>query len=620
LRLPADRVKFGRKRFRTLSLNFRSTFMRLGTAFGLLAATFWWVGGCSDERPALPPMPIADGPLDLNVVYPEADELISTPDSNWVMGSVGHGRAWVTVNGRTARVFPNGSFLAFLAVPPAGEARYDIAAWLDADTVRTTVPIRRPLAFRSGAPVALAVDAGTLTPSDSMVLRDNEPVTVSVRAPADVEAWLRLPGGSQRRPLRNTRADPMSWATEVPARSLRRGGELWVARGADSTRLSVPPVRAPSDASPQRARLVDVPSAVDGERVVAGRSEPGGPLRWFLLAGTPVEVTGRAGDLTRVRLDGSTEAWVRTTDVRIDPAPTTTAASAPVLGEVSLIASSEGVDLVLPLPEPAPFLVEPVGNSLVLTVHGVTSAGGGSVASVDPLVRRVRRARQSGDRVRFTVELAGPVFGYGMVWQDGALVLRIRRPPLVDRDSPLRGLTIAVDPGHPPLGATGPTGLTEAEATLQIARRLQRLLERRGARVVLTRTTSEPVRLGERPIVARRADAHALVSIHLNAFGEGKDPFEERGTSTFYYYRHAEPLARSIHRGLLQNMGLRDQGVSTSSLELTRVTWMPAVLCEGAFLTVPEQEAALRTAPFQEAYARGIVEGLEEYFASLRGP
>ena len=36
---------------------------------------------------------------------------------------------------------------------------------------------------------------------------------------------------------------------------------------------------------------------------------------------------------------------------------------------------------------------------------------------------------------------------------------------------------------------------------------------------------------------------------------------------------------------------------------------MPAILCEGAFLMIPEQEAALRTPAFQSAYARGVDEG-----------
>jgi N-acetylmuramoyl-L-alanine amidase len=47
---------------------------------------------------------------------------------------------------------------------------------------------------------------------------------------------------------------------------------------------------------------------------------------------------------------------------------------------------------------------------------------------------------------------------------------------------------------------------------------------------------------------------------------------------------------------------------------------MPAILCEGMFVIMPDQEAALRTVEFQKRYAMGIVEGLEEYFRSMVAP
>jgi N-acetylmuramoyl-L-alanine amidase len=590
--------------------------MLLRTSLALFASFLMSLSaGCSDARPALPPMQMAQGPLDVRVVYPGFDALIATPDSNWVMGSIGNGQARVMVNGREGRVFPNGSFLAFLAVPPAGAEHYEVVAWLDADTARLTLPIRRSAEAGFFPTGPLAIDPATLTPQDSSSLRDEEVVSVSVRAPADVTAWVRLPGGIQPRHLGNTSADPTHWAAEVRARDLRRGADLWVARGSDTLRLAVPPIQAPPEGVEAWGWLGGDPHDADSERIIVARTEPNGPFGWYLLPGTRVELTGRIGDNLRIRLDGGTEAWVRTRDVSLPASPRT--ARAQVLGEASFAPSAEGVDLILPLRERPPFLVEHKGNSLVLTLYGVSAAGGEEISSTDPLVRRVRRTRGAEDRLRFTIELDRAPLGYAAHWQDNAFVLRIRRPPQVERAAPLRGLTIAVDPGHPPLGAVGPTGLHEAEATLEIAQRLQRLLEQRGARVVLTRTTGDSVSLRDRPIIAQRANAHALVSLHLNAFGEGKNPFDKRGTSTFYFFPHAKPLARSIHRELLRHMGLHDQGVSVSNLELTRVTWMPSVLAEGAFITIPEQEAALRTAAFQEAYARGIADGLEAYFRSF---
>jgi N-acetylmuramoyl-L-alanine amidase len=64
-------------------------------------------------------------------------------------------------------------------------------------------------------------------------------------------------------------------------------------------------------------------------------------------------------------------------------------------------------------------------------------------------------------------------------------------------------------------------------------------------------------------------------------------------------------------------MGLRDLGVHYQNIAIGRTTWMPALICEGAFLMIPEQENALKTPDFQERYARGVADGIEAYFRSI---
>lgn len=152
---------------------------------------------------------------------------------------------------------------------------------------------------------------------------------------------------------------------------------------------------------------------------------------------------------------------------------------------------------------------------------------------------------------------------------------------------------------------------------LAVGERMRGLLEQRGATVVMTRTTPEPVPLADRPIIARRANAHALVSIHLNALPDGVNPFSANGTETYFLHPQAEPLARAAQRRMVERMGLRDNGVYSRTLALARPTWMPSILAEGAYIMIPEQEAALRTPGYQEAYARALVEALEDFFREM---
>ena len=153
--------------------------------------------------------------------------------------------------------------------------------------------------------------------------------------------------------------------------------------------------------------------------------------------------------------------------------------------------------------------------------------------------------------------------------------------------------------------------------TLAVGLVVQQMLEQRGATVVMTRSTPNPVALGDRPIIARKADANALVSIHLNALPDGINPFTSNGSGAYYFRSHSIALARELERAMVARMGLRNLGINYDNLRLARPTWMPAVLCEGAFLMIPEQENALRTPEFQRAYASAIVDGLESYFRSL---
>ena len=233
-------------------------------------------------------------------------------------------------------------------------------------------------------------------------------------------------------------------------------------------------------------------------------------------------------------------------------------------------------------------------------------------------MRDVTWEQVNSDRVRYSVLLRHAPFGYLVFWERGAIVLRVRRPPVVNRDRPLAGLVIVVDPGHPPIGSTGPTGLYEGDAVLAVAERARLLLEARGATVVMTRVTPAAVALAERPVIARRANADAFVSIHLNALGDGTNPFRAAtGTGTYFFHDHAEPLARAVQRALVRRLGLLDAGINYDNLAVARFTWAPAILCEGAFIIIPEQEAALRNPEFQQRYALGIVEGVEEYFRQL---
>ena len=585
----------------------------------------------------LPPVPLVVGELAPKVVYPLPNQLIQSRDSNFIFGSVGNGHAQLAINGVPVKVLPNGSFIAYLANPSAARPGYDLVVALGADTARLSHPVR----LRPASPVLsltgpLVVDSGSVRPAGRLALRDDELVRVSVRAPgnANVE-WRSDAGGCVRLVSALTPADspgvgglattsvparyvtdPDRWATDIPARMLRAPSRLLIARGSDSVRLVLPAIESIAHSGLWAMLGADSLAVGDTDRVITGRPIPGGTYKWLLIPGTVVKVTGWSGQFARVQLDDALEIWVNRSDTRLLPSGWSPPPR--VAGNAQIIPDSAWVDFRIPMASRPPFLVEEGDRSIALTLYGV-SANTDIInyAFNDSLVKQVGWRQLSAGRARYTLQLATQPYGYLAFWDGDAFVLRVRRPPRVDPKHPLEGLTIAVDPGHPPIGATGPTGLYEADAVLAVGEKVREMLAHRGATVVMTRTTPAPVGLGDRPIMARRANANALVSIHLNALPDGVNPFRTHGTGTYFFHAQSEPLARALQNGMLERMGLPNLGVNYDNLALARPTWMPAVLCEGAFIIMPAQEAALRTDEFQAAYARGIVDGLESYFRSL---
>jgi N-acetylmuramoyl-L-alanine amidase len=139
------------------------------------------------------------------------------------------------------------------------------------------------------------------------------------------------------------------------------------------------------------------------------------------------------------------------------------------------------------------------------------------------------------------------------------------------------------------------------------------MLEKEGAKVLMTRYGHENVPLYDRPKMAENWGADILISVHNNALSDGVNPFYNNGTSAYYYYPHSKALAEAIHKRMLKATGLPDHGLYYGNLVLTRYSSVPSVLIECAFMMIPEQEAMLKTNDFQRKCAGAIKDGIEDF-------
>jgi N-acetylmuramoyl-L-alanine amidase len=592
---------------------------------------------------ALPPVPPVHGALKIVVAHPVQGSEVAFGDSTFVFGTVGDGSATLTVAGEPVTVAPNGAWLAWVAFPHDSAPSVTLIARHGQDSARMVLHVvRSDWVRQSGA----WVDAHSFAPIGGIWIPAGEPLPLSVRAAPGASVRLLLPGGEIVRfvadsiadappaairafdrddrnlrfaPLGDryvatlrseinpaaSRSDPLDSVRVIPP-----GPTLEVSLGSNTTRIPWPLAVTRSSQAPFAVVLHDAPpQSGHADPLTIGRTFPAGTYTWFLPPGTRARADMVANNEVRLRMSRDAIAWVPLNDVHRAAAPED--ARRAVMGSPTLTADSSGAQLRIPLTRPVPHSVDESDRGLTITLFDAVSDANWTRYGADQRFVQLLTWRQDAeDRVVLNVTFDRPLWGWRVRVDGTDLVFDFRAPPAVDIDHPLKGRRFVVDAGHPPGGACGPTGLCEPEANLNIAKIVRDELTAAGATVIMTRTGPGDVGLWPRVALADSVDAELLVAIHNNALPDGVNPFTNNGTSTFFNHPHSLALARAVQSRLVANLGRRDLGIARGDLALTRPTWYPAILTEGLYMMIPEQEAALRTVEGQRRYAMGVVEGI----------
>jgi N-acetylmuramoyl-L-alanine amidase len=224
------------------------------------------------------------------------------------------------------------------------------------------------------------------------------------------------------------------------------------------------------------------------------------------------------------------------------------------------------------------------------------------------------------------------------------------RAPIVTRMGPR---PVVIDPGHggDDIGATSPTGVTEKEVVLAVARRLARVLESRGHAVRLTRDGDSSRALTDRTALANRLDATVFISLHANA----STVASVAGAETYYMsldgatdaaaaatadlenragsssnerspldlilwdlaqadvLNESSKLALRVQGRLNERLGLRDRGVKQAPFVVLTGATMPAILVEVGFLSNPSEAERLTQSASQQQIAEALAASIEDF-------
>jgi N-acetylmuramoyl-L-alanine amidase len=218
---------------------------------------------------------------------------------------------------------------------------------------------------------------------------------------------------------------------------------------------------------------------------------------------------------------------------------------------------------------------------------------------------------------------------------------------------------IVIDPGHGghDPGAKG-KGVTEAELVLDVALRLEKLLQQvPGVDVILTRRTDEFIQLPERTAIANREGADLFLSIHANASASGQAHGIETYFLNFANNQSAAAVAARENAASTQAMGglpdfvkaiamnnkldesrdfalhvqrsmvdrqrttnktLKDLGVKQAPFVVLIGANMPSVLAEMGFVTNVQEAKLLKANAYRQKIAESLFAAIRKYQTSLK--
>jgi N-acetylmuramoyl-L-alanine amidase len=590
----------------------------------------------------------------VSVIYPKEGAQIGVSDSTFIFGSLTP-KSKLRINGFEVKVHPNGAFLAFLPLKPAespakggGDFVFELIASNKQGVSTKRVEVKVPKPILSVPEDSFCIVKGSFLPKKDMILTAGDILEVGFRGTPKCKAYFSIEGLVSNIPMTESppKIQPFSrlwrdqgesyWEKQVFGEGL--GEEELLLKGVytgsyiikntdkvDSARIifklskkSNKDTTSITDSSQSRItiRQDEIPQIVEftGSSVIARAGPKLGYLLLYQPPGIRAQATGKVGEWVRLKLAEGEDVWVHQDSIKYLPLGTPIPKS--ILTSMQTQTEDKKTQLRIFLQEKLPFRVEQQLNppALLLTIYGVTSNTDRIRYDLkDKLIKEIEWAQPEKEVYQLKIYLnLEQQWGYDVFYEGSVLILEIKDQPKLNGQ--LRGLKIAVDPGHSPdPGAVGPTGLEERVVNLEIAKKLKKILQQNGAEVILTRSGMDSLALYDRPKIAIQEKCDILISVHNNALPDGINPFYNNGTSTYYYHPQAFALAKEIQKELVEKLSLPDYGIYYGNLALTRPTQLLAVLVECTFIMIPEQEELLRTEKFQEKCAHAICDGILKF-------
>jgi len=478
----------------------------------------------------------------------------------------------------------------------------------------------------------LWIDERSVEPRYALELLPEDIVLISFQGSPGQDGFIEVdPGGVKVLCSRDDHEDYSLYQAELPLQKLAAGNSYQVILHL------VPPEDTSGIANYSfqlqhsiRIREADdfplVRTREDNARLTytLGPSRLGAPIRSELGKGIILKTNGKIGDHYRIRLSRVETGMIHQSSVEELSAETVHPSY--FITNMSCYPAKNADVLAIPYLEPIPYEVypDPDQHRITITLFGAkTSSTWITHHRGRKIIDKVTWKQTTPETYQVYVNLKTPkIWGYEIRPVGKLLVLRIKYPPKYDLNNkkPLTGLKVAIEAGHggSNTGAIGLSGLLEKDINLDLSLKLEELCKSMGAEVLQVRESDRDMSLIEKRDTARLSDADMLISIHANAGGIEKGYLGASGTSTYYNNPFWAPLAETVYNRLLE-LALDPFGVIGSfNYTVIRVTQMPSILVEQAFMSHAEDEEKLADSQFREQIAEKIYQGMIDYLNYMK--
>lgn len=182
-------------------------------------------------------------------------------------------------------------------------------------------------------------------------------------------------------------------------------------------------------------------------------------------------------------------------------------------------------------------------------------------------------------------------------------------------------VVIVVDPGHggEDPGKVGINDVLEKDLNLQIAKKVKKLLEEAGIKIVMTRTNdkvpdAKKEDLNQRVQLINETKPTLALCIHQNSYPDEKI----KGAQVFYHTitPEAEDVATIVQEQLRTVDPTNTRQIKENDTYfMLKNCQVPTIIVECGFLTNPEEAAKLTQEEYQDQIAQAISEGVVKWLS-----